>query len=173
MSQFNSNLSTSGQSHLPPAVIFQHPGRVWQLALSNAWKVLQQVGQVWQPLPRILVASTTDKIESILRSRPASFAILSAKSPHYQACLRRLPDWRTEFPLATFCVIHSPGINLPPPLWELGVRCVIQSTWEMEILARWLAWHLRRLDEPPSEWLQGLWDRLPWPQWSGKEPVSR
>ena len=172
MSQLNPHPSSSDESNLPPAVIFQHPGRVWQLALFNAWNSLQQVGQVWQPLPRILVASTADRIESVLRNRPASFTVLSTKSPHYQTWLQRLPGWRRQFPLATFCVINTSGIDLQPGLWELGVRCVIQSTWEMEILARWLAWHLRRLDELPNEWLKGLWDRLPWAQWGGKEPVS-
>ena len=172
MSSFGLPPPTSKTPSLPPAVIFQHPGRIWQLALCNAWESLQQVGQVWQPLPRILVASIPDRIEAILQDRPASFAVLSTKSLHYQACLQRLPDWTQRHPLATFCVINNSGIDLKPALWELGVRCVVRSTWETEILARWLAWHLRRLDEPPDQWLQEVWDRLPWPRWSGTGLVS-
>lgn len=152
----------------PPAVVFQHPRRIWRLALTNAWEDLKRRRDDIPPLPRVLLAPTRDNIDHLLRERPASFVLLSARSRFLDDCLRRIPIWKGHYPRSTFVLVDEKRRELAPLYWEAGIRCVVSSPREAHLVASWLAWHLRRLHEPPSAWLNAIWDRLPWAQWAAK-----
>lgn len=160
--------SPSGKTFGPPAVVFQHPRRIWRLALVNAWEDLSRRREDVPPLPRVLVALTPENIDHLLRERPASFVLLSARSRFLEDCLPRVPLWRSRYPRCTFALIDERRRELTPFYWEVGIRCVVSSPREAHLVAAWLAWHLRRLHEPPSAWLDAIWDRLPWAQWAAE-----
>lgn len=150
----------------PPAVIFQPTGRLWLLGLQNAWQDLRDRGVVHQPLPRMIVAHEWDMLARHLQSRPTSFLVLRLGRESLSEWASHVATIGEEFPLVTIAVADQNAGHLGPFLSEIGVRCAVTSPCESDILARWLAWHLRRLPQTLRDAPAQIWDRLPWKQWA-------
>mgnify|MGYP001157848756 CR=1 FL=1 len=157
------------QNSKPPAVIFQVSGRMWQLGLVNAWHDLEQGEAALPPLPRFLVAHSRDRLETLLDERPESFVVLNMPQGAAKEFLSDFIATKNRFPAAAFAVVTCRECTLRHLLREYGVHCVVSSPRECGTLARWLAWHLRRVSRITTRVHSQIWDRLPWSQWDSRK----
>ncbi|MGQ9505802.1 MAG: hypothetical protein ACUVQG_13410 [Thermogutta sp.] len=157
----------------PPGVIFEPPGRMWQLGLINAWCDLERKGIELPPLPRFLVIHKREELWRLLDERPGSFAVLTPARENVKEFVESLVFSKNRWPMAAFAVADSKRCHaFDRLLHECGIHCIVSSPRDSRTLAMWLAWHLRRTNTILSNPQRQIWDRLPWSQWDSRKGIK-